>query len=658
MTAKVRGGAALSWVFRKISDAGAIQVPRQLEGKGLRLLVTFISLSFVILYWYFAGWGYFTPESFLTLYLGFTLVLIFLTFGASKKSSQGRVTAVDVCFIIASIAVTTHYTFWFPIRFVERWGETEPHDIIAGAILVVTVLEAGRRVIGGFLPSLCVALFLYALFGPYFPGVFKHQGLSLSDIIGWLYSNEAIYGSITRVFASFVFLFVILGTALEQSGGRNLFINLPLVFLGWLRGGPAKVAIVASALFGMISGAASANVVSTGTLTIPLMKRAGFPPHVAAAFEATASTIGITMPPLMGAAIFVMSDFTGISYLEIVKVSVIPALLFIASLLMIADAYARKYGIMGLPRSELGDPWDIIKTNWPFFFPILIVVGLLVSGRSPDAAVFYAIPAVILASLTTKRVRLPVRRWIEIFELGAKRSLTIGGIAGCLGIIVGIVIKTGIAIKLSHIVIDYSHGYLLIAVLLTAFVTFFLGMGVSSVTADYILLSVLIAPALIQLGAPVIAAHLLIIWYTQTSNLTPPVCTVAFAAAAIAEAHPWKTGFLAFRFGLFVYLIPLAFLFSGMLDFGDPAMLIRSVITATIAAYAFSGAVIGYRAGLLNPWQRLLFLIATGTLFHPGLTTDIIGIAIVAVVIAIQLVARRKGPKDVENVAATDEYAE
>ena len=658
MTVKAGGGAERSWLVRKISDAGAIQAPRQLESKVLRLLVTSVSLGFVLLYWYFAGWGYFTPESFLTLYLGFTLVLIFLTFGASRKSPRGRVTIVDVCFIIATIAVTIHYTFWFPIRFVERWGETEPHDIVAGAVLVVTVMEAGRRVIGGFLPGLCVALFLYALFGPYFPGVFGHPGLSLSDILGWLYSNEAIYGAITRVFASFVFLFVVLGTALEQSGGRNLFINLPLVFLGWLRGGPAKVAIVASALFGMISGAASANVVSTGTLTIPLMKRAGFPPHVAAAFEATASTIGITMPPLMGAAIFVMADFTGISYLEIVKVSVIPALLFVASLLMIADAYAKKHGIKGLPRSELGDPWDLIKTYWPFFLPILIVVGLLVAGRSPDAAVFYALPAVILASLTSKKIRLPVRRWIEIFELGAKRSLTIGGIAGCLGIIIGIVIKTGIAIKLSHIVIDYSAGYLLIAVLLTALTTFFLGMGVSSVTADYILLSVLIAPALIELGAPVMAAHLLIIWYTQTSNLTPPVCTVAFAAATIAEAHPWKTGFLAFRFGLFVYLIPLAFLFSGMLDFSDPAILIRSVVSVTIAAYAFSGAVIGYRAGPLVPWQRLLFLIATGTLFHPGVMTDIIGVAIVIVVLAVQVFARRTVPKVVENASATDEISE
>ncbi len=658
MTAKTRGGIALSWFFKSISSAGAIQMPRRLEGKIPRRLVTVFSLSFVFLYWYFAGWGYFSPESFLTLYLGFTLVLIFLSFGASKKSPTGRITFVDACFIVATIGVTYHYTFWFPIRFVERWGETEPHDIVAGAILVVIALEAGRRVIGGFLPVLCVALFLYALFGPYFPGIFEHPGLSLSDVIGWLYSNEAIYGSITRVFASFVFLFVILGTALEQSGGRKLFIDLPLVFLGWLTGGPAKVAIVASALFGMISGAASANVVSTGTLTIPLMKRAGFPPHVSGAFEATASTIGITMPPLMGAAIFIMSDFTGISYLEIVKVSVIPALLFVVSLLMIADAYAKKYRIEGLPRSELGDPWDLIKTYWPFFVPILIVVTLLIVGRSPDAAVFYALPAVILASLTSKKIRLPVRRWVEIFELGAKRSLTIGGIAGCLGIIVGIVIKTGIAIKLSHIVIDYSLGYLLIAVLLTAFMTFFLGMGVSSVTADYILLSVLIAPALIELGAPVMAAHLLIIWYTQTSNLTPPVCTVAFAAAAIAEAHPWKTGFLAFRFGLFVYLIPLAFLFGGLLDFSDPLTLVRATATVVIAGYAFSGAVVGFRAGFLDPWQRILLLISTGALFHPSFTSDAIGVAIVAVVIGIQVIAGRTAPDVVQNVRAKDETVE
>lgn len=607
----------------------------------LRVSITVIALTFVLLYWYFAGWGYFSPESFIAYYLGFTLVLIFLCYGGSARSPRGRISIADGILVLAAIGVTYHYHTSFEERFVERWAVPDTYDIVAGAIMIGLVLEAGRRVIGGFLPGLCVVLFLYGLFGPHFPGMFQHSGVTPWEAVGWLYSPEAIYGSITRVFASFVFLFVVFGTLLEQSGGRNLFINLPLSFLGWLKGGPAKVAVVASALFGMISGAASANVVSTGTLTIPLMKRSGFPPHVSAAFEATASTIGITMPPLMGAAIFIMSDFTGIPYIDIAKVSLIPALLFIASLLMIADAYARRHGIEGLPRSELGDPWVLLKTYGQFLIPIGLLVGLLIAGRSPDAAVFYAMPFVILVSLLNSQTRMNARRWIEIIELGVRRSLTIGGIAGCLGIIVGLVIKTGLAIKLSHIVIDYSMGYLLIAVLLTAFATFLLGMGVSSVTADYILLSVLIAPALIQLGAPMIAAHLLIIWYTQTSNLTPPVCTVAFAGAAIAEAHPWRTGFLAFRFGLFVYLVPIAFLYGGLLDFSDPMMLCRTAVAVLLAAYAFSGAVVGYRAGVLARWQRLMLLAAAFVLFHPSWSAAGVGLATVGAVLAVQLLRSR-----------------
>jgi len=636
-----RSSAGRAWLLDRVARSGAIQTPRTLGSRWLRGAATGISLTFVTLYWYYAGWGYVTPESFIAPFLGFTFVLIFLCYGASSRSPSRRLTLIDVVLLLGAIGATAHYTIYFPVRFVERFGEPEWHDIIAGGILVMVALEAGRRVIGTFLPGLCVVLIVYALFGPYFPGMFRHPGISLWDVIGWLYSSEAMYGSITRVFASFVFLFVVLGTTLEQSGGRNLFIDVPLSLLGWLKGGPAKVAVVASALFGMVSGAAAANVVSTGTLTIPLMKRAGFPPHVAAAFEATASTIGITMPPLMGAAIFIMSDFTGIPYLEIVKVSVIPALLFVVSLLMIADAYARRYRIEGLPRSEFGDPWALIKVYWPFLVPIGLVIGLLVSGRSPDAAVFYALPSVVVVSLLYKQTRMPVRRWLEIFDLGVRRSLTIGGIAGCLGIIVGIVIKTGLAIKLSHIVIDYSMGYLLVAVMLTALATFFLGMGVSSVTADYILLSVLIAPALIQLGAPIMAAHLLIIWYTQTSNLTPPVCTVAFAGAAIADAHPWRTGFLAFRFGLFIYLLPLAFLYGGLVDFADPVLLTRTTVAVVIAAYAFSGALIGYRIGMLAAWQRIVLLAAAAALFYPSWTAIGIGTALTAFIIGYQLIVVR-----------------
>jgi TRAP transporter 4TM/12TM fusion protein len=632
----------LQWrVVRWLVSSSSGQAPRALNGGWVGSLFMLASIAFAGLYWYFAGFGYFSPESFVTLYLAFTLALIFLPYGATANSIRARPSAMDFVLAIAAIAATAEYTLGYEVRFIERFSEPDGYDLFAGVVMIVLVLEAARRVIGSFLPGLSLALVVYALAGPWLPGELAYPGISWHDMVGYLYSPEGIYGSITRVFASFVFLFIVLGTLLEQTGGQKLLIDLPLTMIGWVRGGAAKVAVVASALFGMISGAAAANVVSTGTLTIPLMKRSGFPAHVAGAFEATASTIGITMPPLMGAAIFIMADITGIPYFDIVKASVAPALIFVIGLLCIADAYARKFDIKGIDRSELANPKHIVRDYWAFVTPIAVVVGLLVVGYSPDWAVFIALPSVVLASLISPKARLPLRRWLEILTLAVKRSLTVGGIAGCLGVIVGLVVKTGIAAQLSHLVIDYSMGYLLVAVLLTALATFFLGMGVSSVTADYILLSVLIAPALIGLGAPVMAAHLLIIWYTQTSNLTPPVCTVAFAAAAIADAHPWKTGFLALRFGLFVYLLPLGFLFTGLLDYHHTAAFLQSVATTTIAAYAFSGVVVGYMFGHLGWTQRLILIAAALALFDPRLVTDVVGIGLLGSVLAWQLLRRR-----------------
>jgi TRAP transporter 4TM/12TM fusion protein len=631
------------WRLLERLAAGSVgQAPRRLERGLLAGVVTLASVGLAALYWYFAGFGYFSPESFVTIYLGATLALIFLCYRGSPWAPAGRPSAADVVLALLSVVVTVQYTVQYEPRFIERFSEPDPLDLAAGTVMIVLVLEAARRVIGSFLPVLSLALVIYAVAGPALPEALSYPGIEWADMVGYLYSPEGIYGSIARVFASFVFLFIILGTMLEQSGGRMLLIDLPLTLIGWVRGGAAKVAVVASALFGMISGAAAANVVSTGTLTIPLMKRSGFQPHVAAAVEASASTVGIVMPPLMGAAIFIMADITGISYFEIVKASVAPALIFVVGLLFIVDAYARKHDIKGIDRRELGDPREILRHHWAFVTPIAVVVGLLVAGYSPDWAVFVAIPSVIVASLVSPRTRLPLRRWIEILELGVKRSLTVGGIAGCLGVIVGLVVKTGIAAQLSHLVIDYSFGFLLVAVLLTAVATFLLGMGVSSVTADYILLSVLIAPALTQLGAPMMAAHLLIIWYTQTSNLTPPVCTVSFAAAAIADAHPWKTGFLALRFGLFIYLLPLGFLYTGLLDYQNTPVFIQSVATTTLAAFAFSGVVVGYMFGPLSVLQRVLLMGSALTLFDPRLITDLLGAALLALVAGYQLWRRMR----------------
>jgi len=631
------GGRVLEWLAA--SSIG--QAPRVLDKGWIDATAKLAAIGLAVLYWYFAGFGYFSPESFVTIYLGVTLALIFLFYRGTGRAPRHRPSVMDWLLALGALAVTAEYTIQYEPRFIERFSEPDALDLAAGAVMIVLALEAARRVIGSFLPVLSLSLVIYALAGPVLPEGLAYPGIEWADMVGYIYSPEGIYGSITRVFASFVFLFIILGTMLEQSGGRMLFVDLPLTLIGWMRGGAAKVAVVASALFGMISGAAAANVVSTGTLTIPLMKRSGFQPHVAGAFEASASTVGITMPPLMGAAIFIMADITGIPYFEIVKASVAPALIFVVGLLFIADAYARKHDIKGIDRRELGDPWEILRHHWAFVIPIVVVVGLLVVGYSPDWAVFVALPSVIVASLFSPRTRLSVRRWIDILELGVKRSLTVGGIAGCLGVIVGLVIKTGISAQLSYLVIDYSMGYLLIAVLLTAVATFFLGMGVSSVTADYILLSVLIAPALTELGAPMMAAHLLIIWYTQTSNLTPPVCTVAFAAAAIADAHPWRTGFLAFRFGLFVYLLPLGFLYTGLLDYQNVPVFAQSIVTITLAAFAFSGVVVGYLFGNLSSLQRVLVLVSALALFDPRLPTDLAGAGLLGLIIAYQRWRRR-----------------
>ena len=330
-TIAVRDDAKSNWLDRFVTRTTAIPLPRDLRSKGLRTVVTLVSVAFSLLYIYYAGFGYFSPESFISGYLGFTFVLVFILFPGSDKSPRDRITAVDGVLVLSTIAVTYHYNVYFPIRYIERFGEALVHDVVFGIMAIVLALEACRRTLGPALPLISLALIGYSLFGPYFPGHLTHQGISVWDTAAWLYSNQSIYGVITRIFASFVFLFIVFGAILEMSGGKELFLNLPLSIIGRTRGGSAKLSAVASALFGMISGSPTANIVGTGTLTIPLMKRSGFPPHVSAAFEATASTIGVTMPPLMGAAIFLMADFTGIPYLEIVKVS-IPAVAVVHAL--------------------------------------------------------------------------------------------------------------------------------------------------------------------------------------------------------------------------------------------------------------------------------------------------------------------------------------
>ncbi|MGE0612232.1 MAG: TRAP transporter permease [Hyphomicrobiales bacterium] len=647
--------AGLKGFLGRLAHASGDTRPmRQISSRRLQAIITGIATAFALLYIYFAGFGYFSPESFVSLYIGFTLTLIFLLYGATSQSPTDRPSAMDIVLIVLTILAMLHYTFMYPIRFVERYGLTEWHDIVMGALTIMLVIEGCRRVLSFALPILSVAMLLYLMYGNHLPGLIGHTGFSFEDSIGWLYSNQAIFGSITRIFASFVFLFIIFGTLLERTGGRALFIDLPLVFIGRMRGGPAKVAVVASALFGMISGASVANVVSTGSFTIPLMKRAGFPPHVAGGFEATASVVGVTMPPLMGAAIFIMAEFTRIPYMEIMKVSILPSILFLVSLFFIAGAYAKKHQIGVIPKEEIGSPGPILKEYWPFFVPVAILVTMLISGYSPDLAVFAALPAIIVANLLSPNSRLSFREWINVLATAGLRSLTIGGLAGCLGILIGVVVKTALATKLSYIVVDLSGGYLLAAIAFTALVTLILGMGVSSVTADYLLLSILVAPALIQLGASVMAAHLMIIWYSQTSNLTPPVCAGAFAAAGIAQANPWKTAFFAVRIGLFLYILPLSFVYGHILDVDQTFLWIQSIITIGLSALCFSGVVIGYLMGNLSWLQRGLLAAAMLSLYEPSVAGDIVGAALLATILLWQWLRKQRQPASMASPAKAE----
>ncbi|MEZ5810576.1 MAG: TRAP transporter fused permease subunit [Rhizobiaceae bacterium] len=627
--------AAIKQYEKEAGDAE----PSQKGPSFLNGIAKLVCVVFAALYWYFAGWGYFSPESYLTTYLGLTFVLIFFYYPLKSDQAWGKI--VDFSMIVLTILACTHYSLAYEDRFVERWGVADQSDIVFGIGMIVVSIEACRRVVGLHIPIICVALGLYSVLGNELPGAISHPGITPYDLVTWLYSSESIFGSITQVFAGYIFLFVVFGTLVQSTGGRHLFLELPLSLIGRMTGGSAKVSIVASALFGTISGSATGNVVSTGLLTIPLMIRNGFARHVSAAVEATASSVGIVMPPLMGAAIFIMADITQTPYWEIVKISVVPAIVFCLSIMFIVDGYARRHGISGVTTEYIGNPKEIIKKYGLFIFPILIIVFLMMAGRSPDNAVFWAIPSVIAVSLILQPRGLSISDWMGIIEKGVKASLTIGALAGCLGIIIGLVTKTGLATKLSYLVVDLSMGELLIGILLTAVATTVLGLGVSSVTADYFLLSILIAPALTQLGAPVLAAHLLIIWYTQTSNITPPVCVSTFAAAAIADADPWRSGWMAFRMGLFLYIVPVMFIYGDLLNVAEPILLAKSALLTLLSMFAFASTITGYMFGVLNKYERAIMLAPTALFLIPNIYFNIFGIIVMISVILFGILFRK-----------------
>jgi TRAP transporter 4TM/12TM fusion protein len=533
-------------------------------------------------------------------------------------------------FILIGLAcISVGYFMWEYRNLIERAGAWTKTDFGIAAVATVIALEVARRALGPWIPAISIFAMLYAYFGEYFPALISHAGVDVEGIIDYIfYSQDGIFGVMTNVMAQFVLIFIFLGAFMQSSGMGRFFIDFPLSIAGRSAGGPAKVSVIASAIFGSISGSSLANIVSTGSFTIPLMKRVGFRPVVAGAVENTASLGGQLLPPVMGAGVFVMAEITGVPYLTIISVAAVPALLYLLSIGMIVHFEAKKNGIEGLPISELRSPGEVFRKGWFHLLPFAVLLGFLIRGYSPDWCAVMAIISVVVINWIRiglakanggqspeNVMSLPVI--LQTLITGTRNSLLVGGAAGAVGIIVGMIAMTSLGLKMSLLLVDLADGSLFLTVVLVAVASLLLGMALP-ITASYLVLVVLAGPAFDQLGVPILAAHLIVFWLSQDSNITPPVCLGAFVAASIARADPWKTGWMSFRFAKMLYVMPLLFAFSPILNFDNPTGAVWMMMSATVGVLAFAAWTMAYLHRATTKFEWLLLLAAALMCFMPA----------------------------------------
>ena len=532
-------------------------------------------------------------------------------------------------FILIGLAcISVGYFMWEYRNLIERAGAWTITDFGIAVIATIIALEVARRALGPWIPAIGIIAMIYAYFGEYFPDSISHAGVDVEGIVNYiLYSQDGIFGVMTNVMAQFVLIFIFLGAFMQSSGMGRFFIDFPLSIAGRSAGGPAKVSVIASAIFGSISGSSLANIVSTGSFTIPLMKRVGFRPIVAGAVENTASLGGQLLPPVMGAGVFVMAEITGVPYLTIISVAAVPALLYLLSIGLIVHFEAKRNGIEGLPTNELRRPSDVFREGWFHLLPFAVLLGFLIRGHSPDWCAVMAIATVVAINwirvaiakaingpMPDQVMTLPVI--LQTLITGTRNSLLVGGAAGAVGIIVGMIAMTSLGLKMSLILVDLADGSLFLTVVLVAVASLLLGMALP-ITASYLVLVVLAGPAFDQLGVPILAAHLIVFWLSQDSNITPPVCLGAFVAASIAQANPWKTGWMSFRFAKMLYIMPLLFAFTPILNFGNPVGAAWTMLAATVGVVAFAAWTMGYLSRATTKLEWVLLCAASLMCFVP-----------------------------------------
>lgn len=606
-------------------------------------IVAAIAIAFSIFQLYTAIFGVLDAQLQRGVHLGFGLALVFLLYPTCKSWSRHKLHPFDLLLAVLGAAAPAYIIYEYQ-NLVLRAGTVSDMDLAVGIIGIILVIEAARRVVG--IPMVCVVLVFiaYAFAGPYMPGVLAHRGLTPAQLVSHLYfTTEGIFGIPLGVSSTFIFLFILFGAYLESTGLGKFFIDIANAIAGWASGGPAKVAVLSSGLMGTVSGSSVANVVGTGSLTIPMMKKLGYHKDFAGAVEAAASTGGQLMPPVMGAAAFLMAEFVGVPYIDIVKAAIIPALLYFAGVWLGVHFEAKRSNLKGIPRSELPKIGTLLRERGHLALPLVVIVNLLVSGYTPMRAALVAIILSILCSALRKSTRMKPIEIVEGLEKGARNVLGVLVACAAAGIIIGVVTKTGVGLKLASGLLELSGGMLLPTMFFTMITAIILGMGVPT-TANYVITSTIAAPALVQMGVPVLAAHMFVFYFGIIADVTPPVALAAYAGAGISGGNALKTGVNASKLAIAAFIIPYIFVLSPVILMveGTPLDLISATVTALIGMVSLSSALIGFLADKCNLLERLLLVAGGLLMIQPGIVTDVIGIVIFVAILLLQMKRRQK----------------
>jgi len=617
---------------------------RKLAGK-MGWIVFFGLLAFSVFQLYTSIFGILTAQLQRSIHLGFALALIFLLFPANKKNLKVKKVAwYDLLLAVIAVAVGAYWPVMID-ELVNRVGRLTPTDFYIGIAAILLVLEATRRTVGLPITIIAAVFMAYALYGPYMPGFLAHRGLDLESLVQTMFfTTEGILGTPLGVSSTFIFLFLLFGAFLVKTGVGQYFNDLAVAVAGKSTGGPAKVAIFSSALQGTISGSSVANVVTSGSFTIPMMKKLGYRKEFAGAVEAAASTGGQLMPPIMGAAAFLMVEFIGggITYWDIAKAATIPALLYFTGIWIMTHFEAKRIGLRGLSDEEMPDRKEVLKKIY-LLLPILIVIILMVSGMSIMRAALWSILSTIVVSAFSKETRIGFKDAIDALVDGARTALGVAAATAAAGIIVGVVTKTGLGLKLANGLLDLSGGYLIPTLMLTMLAAIVLGMG-SPTTANYVITSTIAAPAIILLGVPDLSAHLFVFYFGIIADITPPVALAAFAAAGVSGGEPLRTGVNSAKLAIAAFIIPYMFVLSPellMIDTTWPE-LIWVVFTAISGMLAIGAGIIGYWLRKLSWWERVLGIVGGIMLIYPEGMTDIIGLGLFILLVALQIIIKDK----------------